>query len=180
MGFQRVEIEPNNFSQDMPNIGEAPNRSFCITIVTSTSPVYEQTIRTSQRGKECLTTKLEPHVPICIPPFQLDRTNPEECNKTWNRNDTHSPIMGSPTMVPLTLSNGNKKPNPTATAAQSVDMSKGYGTSTSTKNDLETTSQGTVTKYRHIKISFQSYPQCKNSRHKQQLQYKQGKVFLQV
>ena len=84
MGFQRMEVEHDSFSQDMPNIGDATNRYFCVTIVTSTSQVCEQTIRTSQQGKECLTTKLEPHVPICIPPFEFDRRNPEEGNETWN------------------------------------------------------------------------------------------------
>ena len=138
MGFQRMEVEPNSFSQDMPNIGEATNRSFCITIVTSTSQVYEQTIRTSQRGKECLTTKLEPHVPICISPFQFDRANPEEGNETWNRHVAHCPIMGSTAMVPPTVSNGSKKPNLTATTAQSLDKFRGYDAPTSAKHDLET------------------------------------------
>ena len=138
VGFQRMETEPHSFSQDMPNIGEATNRSFCITTVTSTSPVYEQTIRTSQRGKECLTTKLEPHVPICIPPpLQFNRANPEESNETWNRYVTHCPIMGSTTMVPPAPGNGYKKPDPIATTAQPLDKSRGYNTPTSKKQDPE-------------------------------------------
>ena len=118
-----METGPYNFSQGISNIG-AFTRSFCITSVTSTSPVQEQIGGTSMRGKECPTTELGLNVPFGLPPFTL-------IGQTLRKVMKHGidMLLISP-WYPQTPGDGCKKPNHSAMKTQAFSKAWRNGPST--------------------------------------------------
>ena len=96
----RVEIVPNNFSENLQSDGDTQYRPFCISSVSSSSNLLELKSRPMLSSGGCIPTRLEPILPICFPSFLPHFESLETIVQTKSgKNDISYPIMANPTMV---------------------------------------------------------------------------------